>query len=111
MGVQNFTDTNVGVNHKRTVASQITPSEVFEKLGSNSHFKKMQMKEGEFGIKIHSGATWKSWGEEMSILSKSTTNGFEYHIESRPILKTTLVDYGRNLKNITEFVRLIKEAA
>jgi hypothetical protein len=54
----------------------------------------------------------KSWGEEIKIILKSKTKSeFEYMISSSPKLKTTLVDYGKNLENINRIENAIKNIA
>jgi hypothetical protein len=54
----------------------------------------------------------KSWGEEIKIILKSNKeNNFEYQLSSSPKLKTTIVDYGKNLENINKIESVIKNIA
>ena len=47
------------------------------------------------------GWSWKSWGEKIAIdISKSKENQTEIAISSRPALRTTIVDYGKNFENV-----------
>jgi hypothetical protein len=44
-------------------------------------------------------------------LKSENKTGFQIHISSSPKLKTTLVDYGKNLENINRIESVIKNIA
>ena len=70
------------------------------------------MTEIENGVLLKTGMTMKSWGEEIKIILKSNKeNNFEYQLSSSPKLKTTIVDYGKNLENINKIESVIKNIA
>lgn len=70
------------------------------------------MTETENGILLETGMTWKSWREKSKInLKDYEGNDFEYQITSRPRLKITLVDYGKNIENSNRIENLIKITA
>jgi hypothetical protein len=64
----------------------------------------------EYYLVAHTSAGWKSWGEEIRIdvIGKDEVHT-QVKITSRPSLKTTLVDYGKNYENTEKFVALISE--
>jgi hypothetical protein len=56
------------------------------------------------------GWSWKSFGEDMSVEVTPLDRGVRVVVRSRPRLRTTLVDYGRNLENV-QAVRAAMERA
>jgi hypothetical protein len=44
-------------------------------------------------------------------LKSNKENNFEYQLSSIPKLKTTIVDYGKNLENINKIESVIKNIA
>ncbi|MFD2907110.1 hypothetical protein ACFSX9_00030 [Flavobacterium ardleyense] len=108
-GIKNISDANVGVNQTRIISSELNKSELIQKLKSDSTIGKMEMREIENGVLFQTGMTMKSWGEEIKIILKFNKNSnFEYQVSSRPKLKTTLVDYGKNLENVNSIENLMK---
>lgn len=111
-GIQEMTDQNLGVSQKKNVKSELNKSELIEKLQSDPKIRKMRMREIENGIILKTGMTWKSWGEEIKIILQSKEEGdFIYQITSSPKIKTTMVDYGKNLENVNRIEKLIKNIA
>lgn len=68
IGVQKLTDQNLGASQKKNVKSELTKSEVIEKLKTDPILGKLKMMETENGILLKTGMTWKSWGEEIKII-------------------------------------------
>tara|TARA_R110002074_G_scaffold166808_1_gene327665 strand:- start:90 stop:473 length:384 start_codon:yes stop_codon:yes gene_type:complete len=111
-GIQEITNDNVGVNQSRNLKTGLNKTDLINKLKTDPIIGKMKMTEIENGILLKSGMTWKSWGEEIKIILKSENiTDFEYQISSNPKLKTTLVDYGKNLENINRIESAIKNIA
>lgn len=111
-GVQKLTKENIDVYQTRSLKSELSKTEIFQKLKTDPIIGRMNMTEIENGILLNTGWTWQSWGEEIKILLKSSKeNNFEYLLSSSPKLKTTLVDYGKNLKNINQIEYTIKNIA
>lgn len=109
-GIQELTNQNVGVNQTRIVKSTLTKAELIQKLENDPVFGNINRKETETGIFFNTAMTWKSWGEKIEIRLKPHQEiGFEYHISSKPKLKTTLVDYGKNLENVDWIENMIKD--
>lgn len=111
-GIQEITDQNLGVSQKRNLKSELNKSELIEKLKTDPIIGKMKMTEIENGILLKTGMTWKSWGEEIKIILQGREeSNFDYQISSSPKLKTTIVDYGKNLENVTRIENVIKNIA
>ncbi len=72
----------------------------------------MIITEIENGVLLKSGTTWQSWGEQIKNILKSDNNSvYEYQLTSIPKLKTTILDYGKNIESINQFERLLKNIA
>lgn len=109
IGIQEITDENLNVNQSKTLSSELNTAALIEILASDSIIGKMKMIETKNGIHLKTGISWKSWGENIKITLKSEQDSrFEYEISSSPKLKTTIVDYGKNLENIKRIEKLIK---
>ena len=61
-------------------------------------------------IAAKTGMTWKTFGDVISFEVFSIDDD-RTHIKilSRPLVRTTLVDYGKNLENVETIVRIIKQ--
>lgn len=111
-GIKEITNENLKVSQSKILKSEMNNRELIQKLKSDPIIGKMKMTEIENGILIKTKMTWKSFGEEIKIISKSDENSdFEYQVSSCPKLKTTLIDYGKNLENITRIEKVIKDIA
>lgn len=111
-GVQEMTAQNLGVSQKKNLKSEFNKSELIEKLKSDPIIGKMKMQEIENGIILKTGMTWLSWGEEIRIiLQTKRESDFDYQISSRPKLKMTLVDFGKNLENVNRIENVMKNMA
>jgi hypothetical protein len=56
------------------------------------------------------GFTWKSFGDDIRFTIVGGDEREQHvEIESRPRIRTTLVDYGSNYDNVTEIVRFLTE--
>ncbi|SIS45386.1 hypothetical protein [Salimicrobium flavidum] len=79
------------------------------------HLKKAEVQEvrkRDGIIKVHTGASWKSWGDEIVFqlqeIDPATTR---IAVTSRPKLKVTLMDYGKNHENIRSIEKHLKRGA
>lgn len=107
-GVQELSDENLGVTQTKEIKTKLGKIELINKLKSDPIISKMKMIDTENGINLKTGMTWESWGEEIKIILKSENNSdFEYQISSSPKLKMTIVDYGKNLQNLTRIENVI----
>ena len=111
-GVKNITDNNIGVNQIRTIESKLNKNELIHKLKLDPTIGKMNIMEIENGFLFKTGMSMKSYGEEIKIiLISNKDSNFEYQVSSSPKLKTTIIDYGKNLENINKIQSVIKRIA
>lgn len=82
----------------------------------SAYIKKADSKEGTIIVRV--GMSWKSFGEKITFLIKPLGNGelpqTLVKIESKPVLPTTLYDYGKNRENvqtITQFLNVINKVS
>jgi hypothetical protein len=61
-------------------------------------------------IDAKGGITWKTFGDKIEFnLNKINEAHTEVELSSRPVLRTTLVDYGKNLQNVQIIEEFLKE--
>lgn len=101
-------DGDLAITETKIVKSTLTIEALLKRLKTDSKLGKMKVKEIENGVLLVSGITWKSWGENIQI-TLETDEDFEfvYHLSSSPRLKTTLIDYGKNLENINRIEKVL----
>jgi hypothetical protein len=108
-GVNDFTKENLAVTQSRSIKSKLNLKQVKDKLTLDSDFMKMRFQELDNGIQISSPANWMSWGEKIQIiLSGQSGDAWEYHVSSKPLISTALVDSGKNLDNINRVQHAIQ---
>ena len=103
--------TESGVNQCRELTLQ-NPGfdllKIFKEAISSVKKCKIVKEEGSF-ITAKTGFSWKSFGEVITISSKSMSDTeVVIKISSRPSLKTTIVDYSKNLENVEDVVGYFK---
>lgn len=85
--------------------------EVFEylsKLSQIATFKVDFVDHQNFQIYLSKGINFSSWGESMTISFFDPMNGGTRIIaNSKPKVSTTLIDYGKNKKNVEAIVQYI----
>ncbi|GLR19586.1 hypothetical protein [Portibacter lacus] len=112
LGVSDYTDSNLKVNQTATLVSKLNFIELSQKLQDDVVLGKMNFDQTKDSIKLSSGASWRSWGEIISIQSKELTDGkYEYSISSRPKMKSTIIDSGKNLENVMAIQRALENVA
>lgn len=86
--------------------------EVFQylaKLSQIATFKVDFVDPQNFRIHLSKGASISSWGESMTISFFDPMNGgTRIIVNSKPKLATTLIDYGKNKKNVEAIVQYIR---
>jgi len=111
-GIHEITDENLGVSQTKNFRTELSKSELIEKLKNDPLSRKMKLLEVENGILLKTTMSWKSWGEKIEIILKSVQKPeFEYQVTSSSRFKITLIDYGKNLENINRIQNLIKSIA
>ncbi len=60
-------------------------------------------------IVARAGMTWRTWADVISFeVRKIGSDGIQVEVSSRPAVRTTLVDYGKNLENVEKIAGLLK---
>lgn len=108
-GIKELTNENLSVNQKRIITSNLDQEQLINKLKCDSVLGRMKIIPTKSGIKLKAGTTFWSWGETMKIISNPIPQDdkYEYHITSKPKLKTTIIDYGKNLENVEKIQKVI----
>ena len=107
-----LTDENLKVSQKSELFSKVSKTEFITRLQKDKVLNRMKLNEIENGVELIAGFTWKSWGEIVEVrINELSQNEYIYKIASRPKLKTTLVDYGKNLENIQTIQKILKDVA
>ena len=102
----------MNVNQKSTLVSNLNFEELSQKLHDDVVLGKMNFNQTKDSIELSSGASWRSWGEIISIQSKELAYGkYEYEISSSPRVKTTIIDCGKSLENIIKIQSVLKTGA
>ena len=111
--IYKFKKTSFEVYQKReflvTHSYNILFDELIEILKKNKFF--IDSIDKKYGmIAASSGRSWKSFGEKLSIgLHRESGENLALKLSSKPILSTTLLDYGKNFHNIQSIIRDLEE--
>lgn len=108
LGIKNFTRENLKVIQTKTVKSSDDRQILISKLKADPTLAKMQLQEKPGEVDLSSDMSLWSWGETISIKSNPSAGINEYEIESRPKLKITLADFGRNMRNVNHIEKLLR---
>ena len=100
---------DMGVHHIRNIELQIPYDEAFDLcIESLAEIKKSKVKAQDSpggSINAKAGMNWKTWGDVITFeINKKDENVIQIKISSRPSVRTTLVDYGKNLENVNKII-------
>lgn len=110
LGVENPNYYDLGVRQNRKVISGITQEEFLNRLQMNRLIKYRKIKIDGNIINFKTKMTFKSWGEEVKIIVLRMPDGKnQFDIYSKPILITTLFDYGLNFQNVQRIQDIIEK--
>jgi hypothetical protein len=106
----------MGVGHGRNVELRLPYHEVFDLcIDSLNLIKRSKIREenrSQGKIVARGGITWKTWGDVISFSIRNTGNdGIQVEVSSRPALRWTLVDYGKNLENVERILSFLEAHA
>jgi len=63
-------------------------------------------------IEARIGVSWRSWGERLTVrVQGQAEDQAEIDVLSEPLLRTTIVDYGKNQRNVDELLRAMNWSA
>ncbi len=61
-------------------------------------------------ITARTGVSWRSWGDEIAFqLYSEEGTSTRVEITSRPVVRTTLVDFGKNLENVEKIAEFLRQ--
>lgn len=97
------------VERTRIIFSPKTLQEISAALFRSSYFKGSNQEINENHITMTVASTLKSFGEIIAIaLIAEQNDGYKYEISSRPLLSTTVIDYGKSEDNLSEIQRILE---
>lgn len=110
LGINTFTTSVLNVKQKLNVLSKLSIQDLANILKSDTTFKKVSLSENGETVILKTGMSWKSYGENITIHALTQSNfGTEYEIVSKPIVRTILLDYGKNLQNVMRVEKLLSK--
>ena len=110
------TEESIGVHHIRSIELDLPYDKAFNLcIQSLSSIKncKIQTEDHVHGkILCKAGMTWKTFGDIIAFdVSKDANNRISIEVSSRPAVRTTLIDYGKNLENVDKIIRFLNAYA
>jgi hypothetical protein len=108
LGVKTMTKEALSMRQSRKVLSPFSLQELKSHIQADPILKRMALTDTAEGIDLNAGMGWSSFGENITVTAKPTADQkTDYEITSTPVFKITLVDYGKNLKNVTRISNLL----
>ena len=103
------TEESIGVHHVRNIELNLPYDMAFnlclESLSLIKNCKVQNEDRAQGKILGKAGMTWKTFGDIISFeVSKNANNGIKVEVSSRPAVRTTLIDYGKNLENVDKII-------
>ncbi|TXC90451.1 hypothetical protein FS935_10960 [Metabacillus litoralis] len=103
-----------GVHKKGSIEVQLPGHEAFKvckKVGSVLNGARISYENQQKGLLIiKTGISWKTWGDIIEVVVEEVgANSTRVSIQSRPLVPTTLVDYGKNSENIQRIIRYLEK--
>ncbi len=104
----------MGIHHVRNIELQLPYHESFnlcvESLGLIRNSKIIEENRSQGKIIAKAGINWKTWGDTISFDITRMNNGhINVKVSSSPTARTTIVDYGKNLKNVETIISFLKK--
>ncbi|HRQ28643.1 MAG TPA: hypothetical protein PLU49_01115 [Saprospiraceae bacterium] len=106
-GIKDVLWEHLKVGQKRILKTRLNIDELMALLKRDPIYGKMNILEIEKGIMFKTGISLESWGEVIKIIQLTENDHeFEYEVSSRPRLKTTIFDFGKNLEHMIRIEKL-----
>jgi hypothetical protein len=102
---------SISVNQTQSLMISL-PSETVESVIREAilSIRKAKIKSiSSSSIEAKTGFTWKSFGEDIIVTLERRNSSTFAKIKSKSSLRTTIVDYGKNLENVQDISRYIKQ--
>ena len=104
-GKKELTEDDFKVSQCEYISKELTIKEIYELLNRNKTTNKWKLKIKNSKIVGKTKTSWSSWSEEIIITDLKEN----IKIESKPVLKTTMFDNGRNRENVLLIKQLIEK--
>ena len=104
LGKKELTEDDFKVSQCESITKKNTIQEIYNLLNSNETINKWKLEIKDSKIIGKTKTSWSSWGEKI-IISDLREN---VKIESKPVLRTTMFDNGKNRENVLLIKRLIE---
>ncbi len=104
-GKKELTEDDFKVSQFEFITKENTIQEIYELLNSNKPLTKWKLVIKDSKIIGKTKTSWSSWGEKIVI----SDLGEKMKIESKPILRTTIFDNGKNKENVLLIKQLIEK--
>lgn len=111
-----ISEETLGVNHIRNIELQLAYDEALDLcVASLNLIKKCNVRKKDCPsgkIIAKTSMTWKTWGDVISFdVRKIDSDKTGVEVSSRPLLRTTIIDFGRNLENVEKIVAFLRKHA
>lgn len=108
MGVTELSKENISVVQKRIFLSNLTKAKVVERINIDPVCSKMKIRKTDTGLKLSTRMSMKSWGENIYVdITPDEDNKIKISVISKPKIKTTIVDLGKNLENVNLLSKIL----
>ncbi len=98
----------IKVSQRKSIDSTLQQSELINKLKGDPEWNGFDLRTSDTEINFNTKPSMWSWGEKVRIIIRDTENHLNrFEISSTPKMKWTLVDYGRNLQNVSRIEKVI----
>ena len=75
----------------------------------NWKIKNIYKDEGKARIEVRTGISFRSWGEKLTIeIERVGLNKTKIRVTSKPLVPTTIIDYGKNNENVVSLISFLK---
>ena len=110
IGETEFTDETLAVIQLKTIQTKKSFDDVISILEKSDKFNQVKIVTSQKKMEITGSLSLKSWGEHIEItLTQSQDNLNTFELLSRPSVRTTMADYGKNRQNVLQLERILLE--
>lgn len=99
-----LTKEDLKLTQRRSIHLRLSPQEVLAVLNDAGIFKERKARFINQSITIATSTSWASWGEQVTLTWAESSDGYMYEIESRPNIKFSRMDGGKNFANVEKIV-------
>lgn len=95
---KDITVDDLKVVQKRTIISSLSPEECSNKIAGLFKADSNRSSGNQYLIRVP--MSWQSFGEKIEVAFEEKDDQYRYHITSRPLVRWTISDGGKNLENV-----------